>query len=231
MSEATENHTITNIGAGIAKAVMNSNPITGFVQTIYDEYASRQWQQRREKWEEVFEEKLKDIQNDVDFLKINSIPNFAQILANATQGAMSDIEEDKVGLYANAVINSIKNENIDNTKTHIFLNILKELSYLHLQVLKEIQSFVPSSSFEMNQFEISDTKSSLLKQINQKFNNNSLIPIIIKNLFEKNLIEVERNIEMEIRGKVRKEEYLPQSLSPLGQEFLQFISEQEKAND
>ena len=67
---------------------------------------------------------------------------------------MSDIEEDKVGLYANAVINSIKNENIDNTKTHIFLNILKELSYLHLQVLKEIQSFVPSSSFEMNQFEI-----------------------------------------------------------------------------
>ena len=118
MSEATENHIITNIGAGIAKAVMNSNPITGFVQTIYDEYASRQWQQRREKWEEVFEEKLKDIQNDVDFLKINSIPNFAQILANATQGAMSDIEEDKVGLYANTVINSIKNENIDNTKTH-----------------------------------------------------------------------------------------------------------------
>ena len=228
MSEATENHTITNIGAGITKAVMNSNPITGFVQTIYDEYASRQWQQRREKWEEVFEKKLKDIQNDVNFLKINSIPNFAQILANATQGAMSDIEEDKVGLYANTVINSIKNENIDNTKTHIFLNILKELSYLHLQVLKEIQSFVSSSSFEMNQFEISDPKSSLLKQINQKFNNNSLIPIIIKNLFEKNLIEVERNIEMEIRGKVRKEEYLPQSLSPLGQEFFQFIAEQEK---
>ena len=104
---------------------MNSNPITGFVQTIYDEYASRQWQQRREKWEEVFEEKLKDIQNDVDFLKINSIPNFAQILANATQGAMSDIEEDKVGLYANAVINSIKNENIDNTKTHMLANAVE----------------------------------------------------------------------------------------------------------
>lgn len=108
MSEATENHTISNIGAGVAKAVIHTNPITGFVQTIYDEYASRQWQQRREKWEEVFEEKLKDIQNDVDFQKIISIPNFAQILANATQGAMSDIEEDKVGLYVNTVINTIK---------------------------------------------------------------------------------------------------------------------------
>ena len=120
MSEATENHTISNIGAGVAKAVIHTNPITGFVQTIYDEYASRQWQQRREKWEEVFEEKLKDIQNDVDFQKIISIPNFAQILANATQGAMSDIEEDKVGLYVNTVINTIKNEDINNTKTHIF---------------------------------------------------------------------------------------------------------------
>lgn len=231
MSEATENHTITNIGAGIAKAVMNSNPITGFVQTIYDEYASRQWQQRREKWEEVFEGKLKDIQNDVDFLKINSIPNFAQILANATQGAMSDIEEDKVGLYANTVINSIKNENVDNTKTHIFLNILRELSYLHLQVLKEIQSFVPSSSFEMNQLEISDPKRRLLKQINQKFNNNSLISIIIKNLFEKNLIEVEHLVDMHMRGSIVNDEYLPQALSPLGQEFLQFIAEQEKSDE
>lgn len=108
MSEATENHIISNIGAGVAKAIMHSNPITGLVQTIYDEYASRQWQQRREKWEEVFEEKLKDIQNDVDFQKIMSIPNFAQILANAAQGAMSDIEEDKVGLYVNTVINTIK---------------------------------------------------------------------------------------------------------------------------
>lgn len=51
MSEAVENHTITNIGGGLAKAIMQSNPITGFIQTIYDEYASRQWQQRREKWE------------------------------------------------------------------------------------------------------------------------------------------------------------------------------------
>ena len=138
MSEATENHTISNIGAGVAKAVIHTNPITGFVQTIYDEYASRQWQQRREKWEEVFEEKLKDIQNDVDFQKIISIPNFAQILANATQGAMSDIEEDKVGLYVNTVINTIKNEDINNTKTHIFLNLLRDCTLLHIEILTEI---------------------------------------------------------------------------------------------
>lgn len=70
MSEAVENHTTTNIGAGFAKAIMQSNPITGFIQTIYDEYASRQWQQRREKWERVLEEKFEDIQKDIDLQKL-----------------------------------------------------------------------------------------------------------------------------------------------------------------
>lgn len=39
MSEITENHKITDAGAGLVKAIMNTNPITGFVQTMYDEYA------------------------------------------------------------------------------------------------------------------------------------------------------------------------------------------------
>ena len=133
MSEITENHKITDAGAGLVKAIMNTNPITGFVQTMYDEYAGRQWQQRREKWEEVLEEKLQKLKDSVDFNKINSISNFAQILANAGQGAISDVEENKVYLYANTIINTIKNENINNIKTHIFLNMLRKYSLtLHI---------------------------------------------------------------------------------------------------
>lgn len=181
MSEATENHTISNIGAGVAKAVMHSNPITGLVQTIYDEYASRQWQQRREKWEEVFEEKLKDIQNDVDFQKIMSIPNFAQILANAAQGAMSDIEEDKVGLYVNTVINTIKNEDINNTKTHIFLNLLRDCTLLHIEILTEISKAKPPTSYN-------NSASNLLMDLRMKYKDDEILEAILKNLSENHLI-------------------------------------------
>lgn len=80
MSKITENHTITNIGLGIAKAVMQRNLITGFLQTVYDEYAGKQWQQRREKWEEKLEKEFQAIKDDIDFTKIYAIPNFAQIL-------------------------------------------------------------------------------------------------------------------------------------------------------
>ena len=224
MSEATENHTITNIGAGIAKAVMNSNPITGFVQTIYDEYASRQWQQRREKWEEVFEEKLKDIQNDVDFLKINSITNFAQILANATQGAMSDIEEDKVGLYANAVINSIKNENIDNTKTHIFLNMLRDFTKLHIEVLQELALL--DNGIHPN---LRHGRDSYIKQrIREK--NPQLIEDI--GMFRLTALELQQKglCVVTVIDMADNSDYDNVITTSLGQEFLQFIAEQENSN-
>lgn len=64
------------------------------------------------------------------------IPNFAQILANATQGAMSDKEENKVGLYVNTVINTIKNEDINDIKTYIFLNMSRNYTLLHIEILK-----------------------------------------------------------------------------------------------
>jgi len=211
MSEATENHTISNIGAGVAKAVMHSNPITGLVQTIYDEYASRQWQQRREKWEEVFEEKLKDIQNDVDFQKIMSIPNFAQILANAAQGAMSDIEEDKVGLYVNTVINTIKNEDINNTKTHIFLNLLRDCTLLHIEILTEISKAKPPTSYN-------NSASNLLMDLRMKYKDDEILEAILKNLSENHLIYT----ALKTIGPTA-----PTILTDLGKEFLQFISEQD----
>ncbi len=190
---------------------MHSNPITGFVQTIYDEYASRQWQQRREKWEEVFEEKLKDIQNDVDFQKIMSIPNFAQILANAAQGAMSDIEEDKVGLYVNTVINTIKNEDINNTKTHIFLNLLRDCTLLHIEILTEISKAKPPTSYN-------NSASNLLMDLRMKYKDDEFLEAILKNLSENHLIYT----ALKTIGPTA-----PTILTDLGKEFLQFISEQD----
>ena len=138
MSKITESHSITNVGAGMAKAIMHCNPLTGFVQTIYDEYASKQWQQRREKWEEKLEKEFQAIKDDVDFTKICAIPNFAQILASAAQGAMCDLEEDKVELYVNVVINSIRKEKEENITLHIFLNLLRKYSCVHIKILNFI---------------------------------------------------------------------------------------------
>lgn len=234
MSEMTEKHTITDVGAGLVKAIIQTNPITGFVQTIYDEFAACQWQQRREKWEETFERKLQDIKDDVDFQKITSISNFAQILANATQGAMSDIEEDKVGLYANTVINAIKNENIDNTKTHIFLNMLRKYSKMHIDILKEclvthcstVDTILDDIFCKRTNY-VPENKIHPIRLIDRRFHTLDMRYQIIAELYNDNLFDVyidNSRIHPHASSGINKE------LSSLAVEFLAFITEQEAKN-
>lgn len=113
---------VLTAGRGIVKTLMSLTPPTAIFQTFYEEFVNQSWQNRREKWEEEFSERIQNLEDDIDIEKIKSIPNFASILASAQQGAMKDIDEEKVALYANFVINAIKNENPDNTKLHLFLN-------------------------------------------------------------------------------------------------------------
>lgn len=217
MREITENHTITNIGAGIAKAIMQSNPLTGFFQTFYDEFASRQWQQRRNKWEEIFEEKLQNIKDEIDLTKIECIPNFAQILLCAGQGAMSDIEENKVILYVNTVINSIKHENIDDTKKHIFLNTLRDFTLLHIKILKYINCHQAITTCKQESLENINT--CILDNLKSNYNE-SLLKIILLDLINLNFINYDTIVDANIGTT-----YYPKSLSPLGREFLVFINE------
>ncbi len=228
MSEITENHTITNVGKGMVKAIMQSNPITNFVHTIYDEYASRQWQQRREKWEEVFEEKLKNIKDDINLNKINKIDNFAQILSQAVQGAMSDIDENKVDLYANTVINAIKYEDTNNIKKHIFLNMLRDFSLLHIKLLKCFSKSLNSGDFNGGfQTRIRDKSPNvmdiILEQNPDIKEHKELLHIITHDLYNRRLLENEYPLQMLLSfGEIDKQ------TTALGDEFLAFILEHEK---
>lgn len=217
MSEITENHIITNVGVGIAKAIMHSNPVTSFFQTLYDEYVACQWQQRRNKWEEVFEEKLQNIKDAIDLTKIDSIPNFAQILLSAGQGAMSDIEEDKVVLYVNTVINSIKHENIDDAKKHIFLNMLRDFTIMHIKILKYINYNQIVTNYKQNT--LRNINTCILDNLKSNYDE-KLLNLILLDFINLNLIDYDTIVDANTGTT-----YYPKSLSSLGKEFLVFINE------
>ncbi|WP_242349377.1 hypothetical protein [Mucispirillum schaedleri] len=44
-----------------------------------------------------------------------------------------DIDENKIELYKKILINTINNEHINNSKTHIFLNYLRNFSIMHIK--------------------------------------------------------------------------------------------------
>ena len=125
----------------IAGAPLILTPVGAALLSLANECFNSTAQTRQDKWNEEIVTKISNLSEDFEE-KFNTCSNFASILATAQRGALEDIEEDKVGLYANAVINSIKNEDIDNTKIHIFLNMLRKYSKLHLGIL---QKFSPTS--------------------------------------------------------------------------------------
>ncbi len=215
----------------IAGAPLILTPVGAALLSLANECFNSTAQTRQDKWNEEIVTKISNLSEDFEE-KFNTCSNFASILATAQRGALEDIEEDKVGLYANAVINSIKNEDIDNTKIHIFLNMLRKYSKLHLGIL---QKFFPTSGnniYEIlkdifckrSNYHDNDLDTQIKAIFHQKDKFNPVEYTIVNELYNDNLFSVQVSPE----HISYKESNLDIQITPLGQEFLQFIAEQEK---
>lgn len=155
--------------------------------------------------------------------KIRETSNFSSLLASAQRGALEDIEEDKVTLYVNAVINSIKNENIDDTKKHIFLNMLRDFTILHITLLQALSENLDNGDFK-NGFQktIRDKPQTawdiiLEKNVELK-KQKDILHVFTHDLYEKHLLQKEYPLrELASFGKIKKQ------TTDLGDEFLNFI--------
>lgn len=206
------------IGKNVALALLSQVPFVSAFSKFCEDFVQDEWQERMDLWKEEVVKRLAQLDVEME-QKIRETSNFASILASAQRGALEDIEKDKVTLYANAVINAIKNENIDDTKKHIFLNILRDFTLWHIDVLKEIalskgpKIFVRSNGIYSENHILSDLRTS--------FKDKELLEAVIKNLSENHLTYA-------VSDKFGSTE--PTMITDLGKEFLAFIAEQEKVN-
>lgn len=208
----------------IAGAPLVLPPVGAALLSLANECFNSTAQTRQDKWNEEIVTKISELSEDFEE-KFEMCSNFASILATAQRGALEDIEEDKVGLYANAVINAIKNEDIDNTKTHIFLNMLRDFTKLHIEVLQELALL--DNGIHPN---LRHGRDSYIKQrIREK--NPQLIEDI--GMFRLTALELQQKglCVVTVIDMADNSDYDNVITTSLGQEFLQFISEQEKAND
>lgn len=215
----------------IAGAPLVLPPVGAALLSLANECFNSTAQTRQDKWNEEIVTKISNLSEDFEE-KFNTCSNFASILATAQRGALEDIEEDKVGLYANAVINSIKNEDIDNTKIHIFLNMLRKYSKQHLNVL---QNFAPTSGnniYEIlkdifgkrSNYQDNDLEAQIKAIFPQQDKFNPVEYTIVNELYNDNLFSVQVSLE---HLSYKTSNYNIQ-ITPLGQEFLQFIAEEER---
>lgn len=207
------------IGKNAALALLSQVPIASAFSKFFEDFVQDNWQERIDLWKEEVIKRLSQLDAEME-QKIRETTNFANILASAQREALEDIEENKVALYANAVINAIKNESIDDTKKHIFLNILRDCTLLHIEVLKEIsKSKGPQVTLRADGFY---AQNPLFHELHMKHKNKELLEAVIKNLSENHLIYV-------AAGKIGATE--PTIITDLGKEFLAFIAEQENSSE
>lgn len=201
------------------------SPIGTAVLTLANECFNSSAKTRQDEWMKTLAKRI-DEQNESFAEKIRNTQNFASLFANAQNGALTDIEADKVGLYANAFINAIKNENMEDTKKHIFLNMLREFTVLHIRILDSLKRF-EDEKINGRTFSAVDNKPSFFDNVSPDIKNDVFFRPIIKNFYDNELVYADRSLDLNIG----LDEITPTRLTPLGQEFLSFISEQDKAND
>lgn len=210
---------IKKIGKNGALAILSQIPIASAFGKFFEDFVQDNWQERINLWQNEVIKRLAKLDTEIE-QKIRNTSNFASILATAQRGALGDIEQDKVSLYANGLINAIKDENINNTKKHLFLNMLRDFTIFHIQVLQDISKskgpkvyIRPDGIYSQN---------NLLSDLRMNFKDKELLEAVIKNLSENHLTYA-------VSDRMGATE--PTIITDLGKEFLQFISEQENSGD
>lgn len=201
------------------------SPIGTALLTLANECFNSSAKMRQDEWMKTLAERI-DKQDDTFAEKIRNTQNFASLFANAQNGALTDVESEKIALYANAFINAIKNEKMEDTKKHIFLNMLREFTVLHIWILTNLKAF-EYEKIKGKTFSVIDKRPSFLGYISDDIKKNVFFSSILKNFYDNGMIYANRRLDLTIGI----DEIEPLELTPLGQEFLAFISEQEELND
>lgn len=220
-------NTIKKVIKSVGTAVLSQVPVVSGIVALFEKYASLSWEERVEKTQKIILEKV--FQQDQEFEeRMRSKTNFASILGTVYHSAVTDVEEGKVPLYANALINAINDESLENAKVHIFLNFLRDFSILHIEVLRYFSSRhaeTYSIQQHMNSFHIrsqEDVMLDIIRQGNPSIAQDKyLLNTVMNDLHTKGLLRFSSLSDLHRLGLSINQTITTQ----LGNEFLEFIKD------
>ena len=225
-----ETNTTKKILKSLTVAGLSQVPIVSAFATFVEEYANLSWQERIEETQKTILEKVAEQDKQFEE-RIRSKSNFASILGTAYQSALTDVEKDKVPLYANAFINAISKETMGDAKIHIFLNSLRDFSILHIKVLRYFSSrHMETYSIQqhMNSFRMpsyDDMLVDMIRQANPEIvQDEYLFSTVMNDLHAKKLIKVPSLSELHTMG-LTADKTINKMTTQLGDAFLEFIKD------
>ncbi|HAH25511.1 MAG TPA: hypothetical protein DCL77_17435 [Prolixibacteraceae bacterium] len=127
-SEVTE-HVIN-----ILKATLSTVPFTGGLASLISDYIPTQRQIRLEEFAENIANDLLTLKDEINESYIKT-DEFAFIFEKCFKGAVENYQKEKIIAFKAILINSLRDFDITQTEKEYYLNLVENLSTLHIQVL------------------------------------------------------------------------------------------------
>ena len=224
-----KNSSFKKVSKSIIAGIISQVPIVSGISAAVAEYANLSWKERIETTQKILFDKI--AQQDKKFEhKVQDKKNLANILHAAYQSALNDVEENKISLYANAFINAINQESIEDTKIHMFLNLLRDFTILHIEVLKYFsKSHTGQYNIQkhMNSFAMRSTEDILVEIISSSdykiISDIYLFGTVMNDLYSKRLLKIPSLDELYKVGFMNN--IINKATTQLGDEFLKFIED------
>lgn len=214
-----------NLAIAGMKTALSAIPYISFFATFCNEFINSNWQDRIEKTQKEMFERLTKLDEQFEE-KLRNKPNISSVVGSIYQSALSDIEEDKIPFYINSLINAINNESLDNTKLHIFINYLKEMSLMHIKILSYFKTnHSEERSIPLNSFGMPSKKDIISRVIGQTepsiVEDIDLLEAIIGDLNRKGLLSITKltDLDTSLSRAIMKQ------TTSLGDEFIKFFED------
>lgn len=129
-----------DVAHALAKAVISEVPLIGApAAELFSLVVTPPLERRRAEWLNAIYGRLKQLETEVQGFRIEALkdnPLFITAVLHATIVALRNHQKEKLDALQNAVVNSARGVDIEENLQLLFLNMLDELTPLHLRVLK-----------------------------------------------------------------------------------------------
>lgn len=117
----------------VGKTVVSTIPVGGaMITAVYDTVKNNCLAKRQQKWQELIEKRLANVEKTLNELGENEI--FVTTLIKATELAMKTADDNKLEYLASAVKNSVE-INLSEEKLMVYVSLVEKYTVSHIKIL------------------------------------------------------------------------------------------------
>jgi len=225
MSVEQEKTTNKDILYSLAKGGVGSIPIIGALATeIFSLVVTPPMEKRRAEWMNDIAERLKALE-DAGAIDLNELTNsdqFIDVVLQATTYALKTSEEEKIRAFRNGLLNTALGDGPSKVKSHIFLTQLDKFTSWHIKLLGFIddpREWLQNAGITIPNYMGTSIFTIICHAFPELKEHSELVDVIWDDLKVAGFHNTTG-----IRTTMTGEGALAPRTTPLGQEFLRFIS-------